>query len=131
LNGAWTQFAINRNHQPIKKYINTDKAVLYWFILISWATSSSSLNKLFKRFHYLANSYNEYKNFSRLQRVHKPLQVITSTQTFSGYTSPISSWDQDHSRIKETFSKERTMKAHKGLLHNGENYTMVSHNPKL
>jgi len=52
LNGAWTQFAINRNHQPRQKYITTDKAILYWFTLISWATSSSPLNKLFKRFHY-------------------------------------------------------------------------------
>jgi len=87
LNAAWTQFAINRNHQPRQKYISIDKAVLYWFTLISWATSSSPLNKLFKRFQYVANSYNEYTNLSRLQRVHKPLQVITSTQTSPGYTS--------------------------------------------
>jgi len=65
--------------------MSTDKAVLYWFTLISWAKSSSPLNKLFKRFHYLANSYNEYTNLSRLQRVHKPLPVITSTQTSPGY----------------------------------------------
>jgi len=32
--------------------------------------------------------YKEYTNLSRLQRVHKPLQVITSTQTSPGYTSP-------------------------------------------
>ena len=87
LNGAWTQFALNWNHQQRQKYISTDKAVLYWFTLIYWATSSSPLNKPFKRFHYLVNSYNEYTNLSRLQRVHKPLQVITSTQTSPGYTS--------------------------------------------
>jgi len=85
LNGAWTQFVINRNHQPRQKYISTNKAVLYWFTLISWATSSSPLNK--PRFHYLANSYNEYTNLSRLQWVHKPLQVTTSTQTSPGYHS--------------------------------------------
>jgi len=85
LNGTWTQFALNRNHQPRQKYISTDKTILYWFTLISWATSNSPLNKPFKRFHYSANSYNEYTNLSRLQRVHKPLQVITSTQTYPGY----------------------------------------------
>ena len=87
LNGAWTQFTINRNHQPRQKYISTNKAVLYWFTLISWATSSSPLKKPLKRFHYSANSYNEYTNLSRLQRVHIPLQVITSTQTSPDYAS--------------------------------------------
>jgi len=32
------------------------------FTLISWITSSSPLNKLFKRFHYSLNSYNKYTN---------------------------------------------------------------------
>ena len=158
LNRAWTQFAINRNHQPRQKYISTDKAVLYWFTLISWATSRSPLNKPFKRFHYSVNSYNEYTNLSRLQRVHKPLQVITSTQTspsyheytnlsrlqrvdkplqvvtstqtFPGYTSlnrPLRS----RPRIKETLLKERIIKAHKGLLHNGEELHNSFTQPKL
>ena len=76
-----------KQDHPRQEYISTDEAILYWFTLISWATSSSPLNKPFKRFYYLVNSYNEYTNLSRLQRVHKPLQVITSTQTSPGYPS--------------------------------------------
>ena len=52
---------------------------------MSWATSSSPLNKPFNRFHYIINVYTQYTNLFRLQRVHKPLQVTTSTQTSSGY----------------------------------------------
>jgi len=119
LNGVWTQFAINRNHQPRQKYITTDKAILYWFTQISWATSSSPLNKPFKRFHYSTNSYNEYTNLSKLQWVHKPLQVQVH-KPLQVIPVPMSPWDQDHSRIKETLSKEITMKAHNGEeLHNG------------
>jgi len=66
--------------------------------------------------------YNEYTNLSRLSRVHKPLQVIPVS---------ISPWDQDQSRIKETLSKERTMKTHKGLLHNGEELHNSFTQPKL
>jgi len=32
--------------------------------------------------------YHEYTNLSRLSQVHKPFQVILSTQTSTGYTSP-------------------------------------------
>jgi len=74
-----------KQDHPRQEYINTYEAILYWFTLISRATSSSFLNKPFNRFHYSVNSYNECTNLSRLQRVHKHLQVITSTQTSLGY----------------------------------------------
>jgi len=64
--------------------------------------------------------YNEYTNLSRLQRVHKPLRVIRVHKPLQVISVSISPWDQDHSKLKETLSKERTMKAHKGLLHKGE-----------
>jgi len=58
----------------------------------------------------------------QLQLVHKPLQVTTSIQTFLGYNeyANLSRLSWVHSRLKETHSKERAMKAHKVLLHNGE-----------
>jgi len=44
-----------------------------------------SLKQIVQEVPLKANSYNEYTNLSRLQQVHKPLQVITSTQTSPGY----------------------------------------------
>jgi len=54
-----------------------------------------------------SSGFNEYTNLSSTQFI----QVISVS---------ISPWDKDHSNLKETLLKERTIKAHKGLLHNGE-----------
>ena len=63
-------------------------------------------------------SYHEYTNLSRLSLVHEPLQVITSTQTSSGYTSP--NLPLRSRPLKIEINSFETMKVRKGLLHNGE-----------
>ena len=81
LNGAWTQFSIDRNHQ-----VRLSKAIIYkhkWsnFILVH-------INLLGYVQFSLEQTVQEVPLYHKwLQRVHKPLQVITSTQTSPGYTN--------------------------------------------
>jgi len=85
--------------------------------------------------------YNEYTNLSRLQWVHKPLQVITGIQTSLGYHEYTNLsrlyWFQSPPEIKSTqelkkhSQKREQWKLTRVYFTKVKNYTMVSHNPKL
>ena len=98
LNEAWTQFAINRNHQPRQKYISIDKAV---FILVH-PNLLGYVQFSHKQTVQEVSLYHKW-----LQRVHKPLQVITSTQTSPGYHEYT-----NHSRLYQSQSPPEIKTAH-------------------